>query len=118
MHPLKKILLFNTLILLSAFAFSQSNIEETNQKLLTGKWKSTADRNYVIIVSDSIREYYKKVQTGIYSYKIEENRLTEISPLGEIYEYEISGISSKNLALIYLQRGNLLNFKRIKCCRL
>lgn len=117
MHLLKKILLSYFLILLSAFAFSQSNTEEINQKLLTGKWKSTDDRNYVIIVSDSIREYYKKVQTGIYSYSIKENRLIEISPLGEIYEYEITGLSTKNLTLMYLQRGNLLNFKRNKCCR-
>jgi hypothetical protein len=107
-----KSLILLTLLVISVTSFAQNNPNEANMKLLSGQWESIDDKKYEIIISDSIIEYYNKIETDAFSFKVEDNKLTKYSVNGDLYEYEIVGLSKKYLTLMYLQRGNLLKFKK------
>ncbi|MDB5198204.1 MAG: hypothetical protein JWO92_167 [Chitinophagaceae bacterium] len=83
-------------------------------KKLNGSWISVDDKKYRITIKGSImQEYYGREKTAVLNFKVNKNMLTAIdNHTGDIFKYEIVILNNHQMSLIYLDRGNTLNFKR------
>ena len=83
-------------------------------RLLTGRWRSTEDKNYQIeFKAGTETEYYEKEVMSQLSYELKKDQLTaKDKKSGQVSKYAILSLTSKNLTLLYLDRGNTLRFQR------
>jgi hypothetical protein len=111
-----KVFLSFSLFLFCMISSGQDNIKNIEKKLLFGKWISDDDKQYSLsITSGEIIEYYGKEKTGLLSYKILGNLLTQTDKKeGTIFNYLIREIKPDHFTLIYLEKGNALKFTRKK----
>jgi hypothetical protein len=100
----------------STTLYGQNKAVQIDKKLLIGCWTSEDDKKYSIIVTDSIfEEYYDKDKTGTFKYKIYNDKLSKTDQDdGEVYQYDIVGLTNERLTLLYLDKGNFLKFFRTK----
>lgn len=81
---------------------------------LNGKWISEDDKQYQLVFKDSIKQdlYGGKLEST-YQYWIKKDSLIakDVSS-GDVFNYAIMGITDKHLTLMYLERGNLLKFRK------
>jgi hypothetical protein len=109
--------IFTPLFFLFLFqhSFGQETNAENDKKLILGKWISSQDRKSAIVFTDSTCiDIYDGKAMETYSYTLKKDRLTETGSDGDIYEYDVMGLSKTKLTLMYLSRGNLLFFEKAK----
>src|SRR3954469_8487185 len=113
---LKETVMLKTLFLvvtLAAFTtVSAQQKQPVDKKKLLGNWISTEDTNYHITFTTTLqREYYGNELQAVNTYKLHSDTLVKTDKqTGTVYTYSVTGITNKNLTLLYLDRGNLLKF--------
>jgi len=86
-----------------------------------GEWRSKDDKKSVVVFNEdgAFKSVYDEEELSSGSWRIEEERgefdvsfylYQEVDE--EVYEYEIASIDEENLSLIYLDRGNILEYER------
>jgi hypothetical protein len=97
-----------------------SLVEDYSEEIL-GEWRSKDDKKSVVVFSEdgTFKSVYDEEELSSGSWRIEEERgefdvsfylYQEVDE--EVYEYEITNIDEENLSLIYLDRGNILEYER------
>jgi hypothetical protein len=97
-----------------------SLVEDYSEEIL-GEWRSKDDKKSVVVFNEdeSFKSVYDEEELSSGSWRIEEERgefdvsfylYQEVDE--EVYEYEITNIDEENLSLIYLNRGNILEYER------
>jgi uncharacterized protein YpmB len=107
----KKLLIILILLLgiILFFLFYNSN----QQDLLLGKWRSVDDSNYFMEINkDKIIDYYNGDIVSENYYSID-GSIIKITSQDKDFEYEILELSKDKLSLIYLSRGNILNYIKV-----
>lgn len=118
LFPLKqssrKVFVLSIHFLFFIFANAQSKNEGSNSTKIIGTWVSVDDvKNQIVFTKKAKLDYYDKALVSTYSYTINGDALTATDQSdGTIYRYSVLSLTEKNLTLIYLDRGNLLKFKR------
>ncbi len=109
-----KLLFLAIIISFPVFCFAQQSLHNIDKKLLYGRWTSEEDNKYFIVVSaTSISEFYDKEKTGSFSYTIKKDKLTETDKSTcNVSNYQIITLTKQRFNLIYLERGNVLKFRR------
>lgn len=104
------IIIFCNLFLLSAYGQNASSIKTQ----LNGKWISEDDRQYQLAFKDSTKQdFYGGNLESTYRYWVRKDSLiAKDIKSGEIFNYAIMGVTDKYLTLMYLERGNLLKFRK------
>ena len=116
MKILRNILLLLTLILSTCSETSPSFSKTFNKDFLEGKWVSLEDKKFELEFKAHKRtEFYsgQKLNEGVF--KINDSSLVVIDDeLKETLKYEIIKLKKDSLSLIYLDRGNTLNYIKKK----
>jgi hypothetical protein len=97
-----------------------SLVEDYSEEIL-GEWRSKDDKKSVVVFSEdgTFKSVYDEEELSSGSWRIEEERgefdvsfylYQEVDE--EVYEYEITNIDEESLSLIYLDRGNILEYER------
>jgi hypothetical protein len=123
-----------SLLLTTFFVGSSYQVFSQNEKapllsakeyeLLFGKWVSSEDKNSIIIIQKP------NVFISVYGKDVADKGTFKIQKVGNgkeayiefivedpqvgILEYELLGVSEKNLSFMYLDRGNILSYNRKK----
>lgn len=103
------------LVLVNLFflsGYGQNASSSANQ--LKGRWVSEEDRKYQVVFTDTLKQdFYDGKLTSSFRYWIKKDSLVakDLSD-GGVYNYSIDGLSRTHLTLMYLQRGNLLLFRK------
>jgi hypothetical protein len=95
-------------------------VEDYSEEIL-GEWRSKDDKKSVVVFNEdgAFKSVYDEEELSSGSWRIEEERgefdvsfylYQEVDE--EVYEYEIASIDEENLSLIYLDRGNILEYER------
>jgi hypothetical protein len=104
------IVIIYSFFLLSAYGQNTTSVKQH----LRGKWISEDDKQFELVFKDSIKQdfYYGKVEST-YQYWIKKDTLIakDVSS-GDVFNYAIMGITGKHLTLMYLEKGNLLKFRK------
>jgi hypothetical protein len=113
----------NKIIATVAFLFFSLNSFSQNidYKLLQGKWQNIEDKTNFLIFTKNLR---KEIAGGMDSWEVTNYNLSRISSK-EIYINEvidnvnvsvwgIASLDKNRLTLIFLSRGNLLKYRRVK----
>jgi hypothetical protein len=81
---------------------------------LIGDWILADEKNYrIVFTAGSQAEYYGKEVQAVFTYRCAKDTLiSKDKTTGAIYKYALATLTDKNLTLIYLDRGNLLEFRR------
>lgn len=110
----KKFFVLSVQLLFFFFANAQSKNEGNSSVKIIGIWVSVDDvKNQVVFTKKTKLDYYGKMLVASYSYRIAGDSLTAKDKSdGSIYRYSVLSLTEKYLTLIYLDRGNLLKFKR------
>ncbi|MBU1956503.1 hypothetical protein KKF09_02500 [Patescibacteria group bacterium] len=91
--------------------------EETfydNLTLIQGEWKSLDDINSIIEFGDGKKtDFYSNQKMSEGNFNLNEEHLI-VSSDDETFEYKIIELSDQVLTLMYLPRGNILKYERIK----
>jgi hypothetical protein len=99
-----------------------SLVEEYSEKIV-GEWRSKEDEKSLIIFNEdgTFKDVYngEEVFSGSWEIKEEEDEIDASFYLyeridEEVYKYEIINIDEENLLLIYLTRGNILEYEKAK----
>jgi hypothetical protein len=99
-----------------------SLVEEYSEKIV-GEWRSKEDEKSLIIFNEdgTFKDVYNSegVFSGSWEIKEEEDEIDVSFYLyeridEEVYKYEIIDIDEENLLLIYLTRGNILEYEKTK----
>jgi len=86
--------------------------QEISDELIQGKWISVDDANYLIVFSDNTKtDYYDGEITSEGTYTISGDSLL-VESEGEAFKYSILELSENELELLYLPRGNILQFTK------
>ena len=103
-------------LLMLCFTITKSQTKKVTplQPTIIGTWISLDDNKYkMVFTADTELDYYGTELEAKYSYRINKDSLiTKDKKTGAIYNYSIEGLTSKNLTLMYLVRGNLLKFRK------
>ena len=104
------IIIVCNLFLLSAYG--QNNL--LVKKQLIGKWVSEDDKKAMIVFKDTLQQdFYAGELLSTHRYWIKDDSLvTKDLASGAVFNYAIMGVTEKNLTLMYLERGNLLKFRK------
>jgi hypothetical protein len=97
-----------------------SLVEDYSEEIL-GEWRNKDDEKSVVVFSEdgTFKSVYDEEELSSGSWRIEEERgefdvsfylYQEVDE--EVYEYEITNIDEESLSLIYLDRGNILEYER------
>ena len=107
---------FISFLFMMCFAVAKSQTKKITplQPTIMGTWTSLDDNKYKIVFTTNTKlDYYGTELEAKYSYRINKDSLiTKDKKTGAIYNYSIEGLTSKNLTLMYLVRGNLLKFRK------
>lgn len=116
MKILRNILLFLTFIFSACSETSISFSKTFNKDFLEGKWVSLEDKKFELEFKDEKRiEFYsgQKLNEGVF--KINDSSLVVIDDeLKETLKYEIIKLKKDSFSLIFLERGNTLNYIKKK----
>jgi len=86
----------------------------SNFDLLQGRWKAIDDTNSVIEFKNNSKiDYYSDEQLFVGDFNLDKDYLV-VSSNDEIFEYRIIDLSDEILTLMFLPRGNTLEYERIK----
>lgn len=99
-------------LVLTGFA---STAQSSDAKLIIGRWQSIDDRkSEMVFTKDRETDYYGKKQELVSTYRLQHDSLVTVDvKSGDTSYYIITSLSSKNLALMYLARGNILTYRRV-----
>jgi hypothetical protein len=97
-----------------------SLVEDYSEEIL-GEWRNKDDKKSVVVFNEdgTFKSVYDEEELSSGSWRIEEERgefdvsfylYQEVDE--EVYEYEITNIDEESLSLIYLDRGNILEYER------
>ncbi len=100
---------------------SEVSLVEDYSKEILGEWRSKDDKKSVVVFNEdgTFKSVYDEEELSSGSWRIEEERgefdvsfylYQEVDE--EVYEYEIANIDEENISLIYLSRGNILEYER------
>ena len=83
------------------------------QKKVSGTWISGTDKKYSIVLTDStwIDKYENKIIETRKLFIIKDTLIT-ISKDNDTLKYDLMNYTKKILSLMYLGRGNILEFRR------
>lgn len=110
---MKFFILFVPLLLFLSGA-AQPKKKASNDDNIIGTWVSVDDSKYKIVFTKASKfDYYDRQLSSSYNYTIEKDSLiTKDKSDGSVYYYSITSLTKNHLTLMYLERGNLLKFKR------
>lgn len=84
-----------------------------NLDLLQGKWRAVDDSNSVIEFKNKTKiDYYSNEKLFEGSFDIDKDYLV-VGSADQAFEYRIIELSDTDLSLMYLPRGNILQYKKI-----
>jgi hypothetical protein len=102
-------------IIFSFFLFSAyAQPKPSLMQQLEGRWISEDDKQFeVVFKGNTKQDYYGGKVESHYRYRIRKDSLiaTDVNT-GDVFNYSIMGLTSKSLTLMYLERGNLLKFRK------
>lgn len=110
-------ILFLLSLLLSACSETAPSFSRTfNKDFLEGKWVSLEDKKFELEFKNNKRiEFYSRQKLSEGIYKINDSSLFVIDDeMKETLKYEIIKLNKDSLSLIYLDRGNMLNYIKEK----
>ncbi len=104
------------------FTEDENEIFDIYKEKIIGKWESVEDEKYILLFEEngSFSDTYDGELIGSGSWELEEvfgefditfHLHKELD--GEEYEYEVLNIDDNNLVLLYLGRGNILEYVRL-----
>lgn len=105
---------FFSFLALLFFSAAFALFNNADRAKLQGTWVSRDDKNYTMVFKGSVvAEYYEKEKTSESNFILSKDTLvkTDIND-GQVYRYAVTLLTANNLVLIYLDRGNLLRFRR------
>ncbi|HVG13161.1 MAG TPA: hypothetical protein VM843_09165 [Flavisolibacter sp.] len=81
---------------------------------LEGRWISEDDRQFQILFKGNTKQdFYGKQVESTYRYRVNKDSLIAADVnSGDVFNYTILGLTQKSLKLMYLERGNLLKFRK------
>ena len=99
--------------------------EEYSEKII-GEWKSKEDEKSVVLFKEdeTFKDIYDKEEVSSGEWVVKDKKgnfditfhlykTVEGEEGEDVYEYEITRIDEENLSLVYLERGNVLEYEKI-----
>lgn len=109
-----KFFVISVQLLFAFFVSAQAKSEGNYPIKIIGTWISVDDnKNQIVFTKAAKLDYYNKTLVTTNSYTIAGDSLAVVDKSdGSNYRYSILSLTEKNLTLMYLDRGNLLKFRR------
>ena len=103
-------IIFSILFLLPAYGQKTSLVKSQ----LQGRWVSADDKKAVIVFKDTLQQdFYAGELLSILRYWVKNDSLvTKDLATGDVFYYAIMGMTKEHLTLMYLERGNLLKYRK------
>ncbi len=111
---MRKILtiVISILLIVAGLSFLQST--DNNQKIL-GKWVSLDDEKYTMEFDGEYKtDFYNNTLITKEIFSFEEDKYLVVGEGDSKFKYEIIKLDKDNLEMIYLERGHILRFKKVK----
>ena len=92
-----------------------SSAQKPDPKLLIGRWQGTDDKkSEIVFTQDKQIDYYQKKQLLTSTYLVRHESLIVVDmKYGDTLYYSIDKLNTKVLSMIYLSRGNTLEYRRV-----